>query len=106
MNFLDLRGYNRSQNVGLAAGLALLVLLVAIHNPFRGYETWDYDLNMFFEWFSKGAMSIHIAHLTVFLGFIVLIVIFTAGWIWIFQSPVNKGDGSLTAKANEKHGEK
>ncbi len=113
MNFLDPRGYNRSQKVGLAAGLVLLVLLVAIHNPFMGYDTHPYmgydvykgwtDL---FLWRSEGAMSVYLGTLAAFLGFIVLIVIFTAGWIWIFRSPANEADSSPTAKANEKQGEK
>ena len=88
------RAMNRSQKTvcGLTASAVLVVLL--LHNPIHGYQT--YDLNFegtkvvklgFFDWRSNSALMESLASIETATFFVAVIITGGALWWWLRRSP-------------------
>lgn len=86
MNPLDPNSYNSTQKAGLATGLVLLVLLIVLHNPFSGYQSYGYFVAAFLEKSSVNPAHFFFGSVKVFLGFAFLIIVSTSIFVWLFQS--------------------
>lgn len=78
--------YNTPQKAGAAAALVLVFVVIAIHNPFFGYNT-GYEDGSFLDWESNGALSVYLKPIKAALGFSMLIVVFCLAWLWLFEGP-------------------
>jgi hypothetical protein len=108
LRFLNPRSHNIAQKIGLIIALGLLIALLIAHNPFRGYET-SYTTTVitslppikveidFLDWRSYGALLRAVDHVSDWLSFSLLIVLFGVAWLWIFQSPTSTNAHSTSS---------
>jgi len=111
LHFLNPRSHSIAQKIGLTITLGLLFALVVVHNPFRGYET-SYIISglagllpvrveiNFLDWRSYGTLLQAVDHVSDWLSFSLLILLFGVAWLWIFQNPVPENPSAPSSSSS------